>query len=151
MLDIPLAINGGLAEIGDFDAEDVASAQTIWLEQTNAILLDDDLANDVSYVSHELSNDQAERITTVSVAGVEPGQSYELTLLLFGNEGQVVQISPMGRSAFYGGTSRIALTEARTVSTANFVAVEDTARFAIRNYNPTGMVRMLAVRVQRAD
>ena len=147
VLDIPLALDGGTAGIGDFDAETVADAQSAWLVQTNAILLDDDLANDVSYVSHELSNRKSERVTTVSVSNVQPGHRYEISLVLFGRDGQEVQISAMGRSAYYGGRNRVRLTGTRSVETARFVAVENTARFAVRNFNPTGTVRMLAIEV----
>lgn len=147
VLDIPLTIESGSVSIGDFNAESVGDAQAAWLAQTNAILLDDDLANDISYVSHELSNVRAERITTVTVSNVQPGQRYEISLVLFGREGQEIQISAMGRSAFYGGRNLVRMSASRSVETARFVAVEDTAQFAIRNFNQTGIVRMLAIEV----
>ncbi|WP_109259419.1 transglutaminase domain-containing protein [Hyphobacterium indicum] len=151
ILDIPLELTGGTASIGDFEARTMADAQAAWLQQTNALLVDNDLSNDVSYLSHRLSNNQGERLTTISVSGLRPEQRYELTLLFFAAADSEVQIASLGRTAFFGGRNVIPIEAGRTIQVGPFVAVENMAQFAVRNLDDTGTVGLLGVEVRRLD
>jgi hypothetical protein len=151
ILDIPLFLTEGSASIGDFNAPTKGSAEAAWLDQTNRLLRDEDLSNDVSFVSNQLSNSGPQRITTLTISGVSPGERYEISLLLFSREVAEIQFANMGRTALYGGEGLVALGSERIIETGEFLAIEDTVQFSIRNLNEVGTVHLLGVAVEALD
>lgn len=149
ILDIKLDASRGESVLGSPDAQDFAAAQSAWLSQTNALARDDDPMNDVSFNASMLYNAAEQKLTMISISGLTPGAVYELSLSLFNQTSSDLsfQISPLGRSANYGGERVIALAPGRLQLQEQFRANASLAQFAVRNMVDGSVIHLTAVAV----
>lgn len=145
ILDIALHLEDGQARLGAIDADGFEAAQSAWLTQTNALLNDPDLSNDISFNTSLLSNAGLQRMTLITLTGAEPGTRYRLRLNLFAPAATSLQISPLSRTAVFAGDAVIELTGGRTLTEAHFVASEPVVQFALRNLAPHGRAHLFGV------
>lgn len=149
ILDIDLRLENGSASLGDFDAQTIDALSSAWLRDTNALLLNADLTDDVSYNASRLWATRP-HLTTLSLSPARQDQVGQLDLVLF-NSADVptdVQILPLGKSVRIDAHRIISLHPGRNTLSLEVTAQESKVQLGLKNLGPVPVVHLFGTSVE---